>query len=91
MTGVQTCALPISGGNGTGIASKLIYGKTGYAGGNGGIAGNNSNGKTGSGYGTGGGGAGLFDMGMISSAQSSANNSKGGDGANGKIILRWRE
>jgi len=80
-----------AGGNGTGIASKLIYGKTGYAGGNGGIAGNNSNGKTGSGYGTGGGGAGLFDMGMISSAQSSANNSKGGDGANGKIILRWRE
>ena len=32
-----------------------------------------------------------FDMGMISSAQSSANNSKGGDGANGKIIQGGRE
>ena len=62
-TGCQKGGYPEgnAGGNGTGIKhAEFWYGKTIYAGGNGGIAGNNSNGKTGSGYGTGGGGAGLF-------------------------------
>ena len=79
------------GGDGKNIVSQLLYGTTGYAGGAGGIAGGNSNGGSGSGYGTGGGGAGLLDVGIVPAAQSTANNSQGGDGAHGKIILRWRE
>ncbi len=54
--------------------------------------GDNSNGKAGTGIASGGGGASIRDLGRVdSSSQSNITNNqtKGGNGANGKIILEW--
>ena len=66
-------------------------------GGEGGIQGDNSNGKDANSenkYGSGGGGAAIRDLGQVSSSSQTnitANPSKGGNGSNGKIFLEWWE
>ncbi len=73
------------GGRGADLA-----GYTYDAGGDGGIAGNNSNGRApaSNSYGTGGGGAGMADVGKVSNPENSTSNpARGGDGGNGRIIL----
>ena len=82
-----TNAQGAKGGNGADSGKSSSINKGGSGGSTGGSAYGNAPSNTS--IGAGGGGAGILDIGTPSVAISS--NNKGGDGANGKLILEWWE
>lgn len=89
---ITTNAANPDSGSVSGTVEKLISG----IGGEGGIPGDNSSGKSAEnpGYASGGGGAAIRDMGQVNStsqANITKNENEGGRGSNGKIILEWWE
>ncbi len=89
-------AVDVKGGAGANF-TPLTYDEEKTVSGTGGTGGqidtgDNANGKAAGGFASGGGGASIRDLGRVdSSSQSNITNNqtKGGDGANGKIILEW--